>query len=104
MGNNKEILEISSIGAKIYAFAFFMNGFNIVNSGYFTYIGYAKESVLIAASRGLIFITVGIFVLPRIFDANGVWLSIPFAELITFIIAYTLMRKSYSKMNSKISS
>ena len=104
VGNNKEILEISSIGAKIYAFAFFMNGFNIVNSGYFTYIGYAKESVLIAASRGLIFITVGIFVLPRIFDANGVWLSIPFAELITFIIAYTLMRKSYSKMNSKISS
>lgn len=98
VGNNKEILEISSIGAKIYAFAFFMNGLNIVHSGYFTYIGYAKESVIVAASRGLVFISIGIFILPLIFGSNGVWLSIPFAELITFIITFRLIKISYSKM------
>lgn len=99
VGNNKEILEIATVGAKIYAFAFFMNGFNIVNSGYFTYIGNAKASVIVAACRGLIFIFIGIFILPNVFGTNGIWMSIPFAEFITIIIGFYLIKKSYITMD-----
>ncbi|MGL5345884.1 MAG: MATE family efflux transporter [Peptostreptococcaceae bacterium] len=99
VGNNKEILEIATMGAKIYAFAFFMNGFNIVNSGYFTYIGNAKESVIVAASRGLIFIFVGIFILPIMFGTNGIWMSIPFAEFVAILIGFKLMKNSYKAMD-----
>ncbi|WP_081012325.1 MATE family efflux transporter [Paraclostridium sordellii] len=50
--DNNNILNLASIGAKVYAFAFIINGFNIVNSGYFTSIGNARASVVVAASRG----------------------------------------------------
>lgn len=99
VNGNEEILNIASVGAKIYAFAFFINGFNIVNSGYFTAIGYAKESVIVASCRGLIFIIIGIFTLPTIFGINGIWMSVPFAELITLFIGIKLMKKSYKVMN-----
>ncbi len=91
--NNPDILSLATNGAKIYAFAFFMNGFNIINSGYFTAIGRAKESVIVAASRGLIFIVIGIVVLPMIFSINGVWMSVPFAEFCTAIICVKLLGK-----------
>lgn len=92
--DNPQILDLAMTGAGIYAFAFFMNGFNIVNSGYFTSIGNAKASVIVASSRGLVFIFIGIFILPMIFGVNGIWMSIPFAELCTFFIGFKLMKKS----------
>lgn len=96
-GSNKDVLELAVNGSKIYAFAFFMNGFNIVSSGYFTAIGDAKASIIIAASRGIVFIILGIIILPMILGTNGVWLTVPFAELMTFIIGLNLMKKSKSK-------
>lgn len=96
---NKEVLELAVSGSKIYAFAFFINGFNIVYSGYFTAIGDAKSSIIIAGNRGIVFIVLGILVIPLIMGINGVWLTVPFAELATFIIGLKLMKK-YSLVNS----
>lgn len=96
-GSNKDVLELAVNGSKIYAFVFFMNGFNIVNSGYFTDIGDAKASIIIAASRGIIFIILGIIILPIIFGTSGIWLTVPFAELVTLIIGLRLIKKNKLK-------
>ena len=103
VGNDKVILELAAVGAKIYAFAFLVNGFNIVNSGYFTYIDKPKESAIVAAARGLIFIGVGIFTLPFIFGSNGIWMTIPFAEIVTIVVVYLLRKKTSEeiKYNTK---
>lgn len=93
--NNQTISDMASRGAKIYALSFLMSGFNVIISGYFTYIGKAKESVIIAACRGIIFIGIGIFILPQVFQITGVWLTVPFAELFTFIISIFLLKKSF---------
>ncbi len=93
-GSNEDVLELAVSGSKIYAFAFFMNGFNIVNSGYFTAIGDAKSSIIIAGSRGIIFIILGIILLPMILGTSGVWLTVPFSEIMTFIIGLKLMKKN----------
>ena len=76
-GSNKDVLEMAVNGSKLYAFAFFFNGFNIVYSGYFTAIGKAKESIIISACRGIVFIIIGILVLPTIVNLKGVWLTVP---------------------------
>lgn len=69
------------------------NGINIINSAYFTCIGFAKESVIIALSRSLIFIVIGVMILPKAFGVSGIWMSVPFAEIITLAITYFLFRK-----------
>ncbi len=89
-------------GAKIYSIAFFMIGFNIVSSGFFTAIGGALSSILIAASRGLVWIFVGILVLPKFFGIDGVWWTFPFAEILTIVLTSILFIVFIFKQKKKI--
>lgn len=87
------LIDLTYEGAKLYATMFLLCGVNILASSYFTAIGDALKSVIISASRGLIFILVGVVTLPRFFDVTGVWLVAPFADLVTLVIVFFLCRK-----------
>ncbi|HHD2753227.1 TPA: MATE family efflux transporter [Clostridium perfringens] len=91
---NEEVLKLAIDGSKIYAFSFLICGFNIIKSGYFTSIGDARASIVIAASRGIVFIILGIIILPNLIGISGVWLTIPFAEIVTIIISMYLTKIS----------
>lgn len=93
----KSVLEMATTGAKIYGIAFLFNGVNILISSYFTAIDDPMSSIIVAASRGLLFIAVGIFILPYIFGINGIWGSIVFAEVITIIICFKLLKNRIKK-------
>lgn len=90
---NEKILEMAVGGAKLYALSFLLNGFNIVQSGYHTAVGNALISVVIAASRGIIFSTVGILILPHFLRTSGIWITPMFAETVTLILCILIMKK-----------
>lgn len=95
-----ELVKLATTGGKLYAASFLMSGFNILNSGYFTFIGKGLKSVIVAASRGVIFVSIGILILPKFLGINGIWLSVPFAELCAVIIGVVLlMEKKKSIQN-----
>lgn len=94
MNSNEIVLEIAKEGARLYAIAFLINGFNTLSACYFTAIGFAKESIIIALSKGLVFIIIGIFILPEFLGINGLWLTIPFAEALTLFICLYLNNKN----------
>lgn len=99
---NQELIELTYNGGKIYAISFIMAGFSIMVSAYFTALGNALKSMLVSSSRGLIFILVGIFILPNIFGVTGVWLVPPFADFITFFIGiFVLNLKPSNKYNAQ---
>ncbi|MGF7056905.1 MATE family efflux transporter [Brassicibacter mesophilus] len=93
-GGNNEVLNLAVSGSRIYSFTFLLCGFNIINSGYFTAIGEATGSIIISASRGIVFIILGIKILPMIIGMTGVWLTVPFAECMTFIIGMYIFKKN----------
>lgn len=90
---NTELIELTYAGAKIYGISFLICGVNILVSSYFTAIGEALKSVIVSASRGLIFILIGISTLPYLFGVTGVWLVSPFSDLITLFISFILLKK-----------
>jgi len=92
---NEDVLNLAVSGSKLYAFAFLLSWFNIIKTGYFTAIGNATASIILAASRGLIFIIIGINVLPVYMGIQGVWLTVPFAEASTLLIGLYLSKKMY---------
>ncbi len=101
--NDPALIELAVSGGRLYGIAFLMSGFNILNSGYFTFIGKGLESVLVAASRGLVFVSIGILMLPKFLGINGIWLSVPFAELCAVVIGIfllTLNKKKLAATNS----
>ena len=73
---------------------FLFAGFNILQSGYHTAVGNALVSFLISASRGIICIFIGVLVLPRFMEINGVWATVPLAEAVTIVLCGILMMKN----------
>ena len=100
--DNVELVKFAANGGKLYGIAFLLSGFSVLTSGYFTFIGKGLESVIVAASRGIIFVSIGIFVLPQFLDTNGIWLSVPFAEFMAFIISIFLLKKSSGKSKQNL--
>jgi Na+-driven multidrug efflux pump len=72
---------------------FLFDGINLLISAYLTAIQKALASMIIALSRSFIFPVLFIFTLPFLFDTQGIFLAIPMAEAVTFVIAIILFRK-----------
>ena len=96
------VLKITSIGAAVCAFAFLLNGSNILSSSFFTSLGDARTSVLVSLQRGLLFVVLGIMIYPLILEDNGVWLTVPLAEFFTFVSTIYLLRKRLKKWSVSI--
>ena len=91
------MLKITSIGASICAFAFLLNGSNILSSSFFTSLGDARTSVLVSLQRGLLFVVLGIMIYPILWGDNGIWLTVPLAEFFTFVSSMYLLKKRLNK-------
>lgn len=91
--DNKELLIFTSKAAKIYCFAYFLNGINMVMSAYFTAIENAKLSAFISALRGIIFVIMGITIFPMVWGIDGIWFTMPVAEVLTAFIGYKFIKR-----------
>ena len=92
---DSEVLQIAVLGTSIYAFAFLMNGVNILTSSYFTAMGNAQISIIISLLRGLVFVGLGIVVFPVLFGIESIWYNVPMAEACTLLVSLWLIRKSF---------
>lgn len=101
-GSEAEVVRIAAAGTSIYAFAFLINGFNILSASYFTAMANAKLSIIISLLRGLVFVSIGIYVLPRIFGIEGIWYAVPIAEALTLLVSLTLVRRSLKYHNAQL--
>lgn len=92
------LLETTVWACKIYSLAYIISGINMLASSYFTALEDAKTSALISFLRGIVFITLGIIVLPKLFGDTGIWITTAFSEVLTLIVAVSIMRKSYKRL------
>lgn len=87
------VYDIALYGFQLFSIAFIFCGLNIFTSGMFTAFSNGKVSALVSVLRTLVFVVIGLVVLPTMLGVNGVWLVIPFAEITTGIIAVIYLRK-----------
>lgn len=84
--DSRELMRITVRGINIYFIGFIIMGLNIVFGAFCQAIEYSMFSMVISISRGVGFILLGLLVLPGILSVDGVWATVPFAEVITLII------------------
>lgn len=87
------VYEIARQGFLIFQFSFLLCGFNIFASSLFTALSNGLISAIISFSRTFLFLLVGLLVLPTIFKVNGIWITIPLAELLTFVLSLVFLVK-----------
>lgn len=79
-------------GLRIFSFAFFFAGVNIFASALYTALSNGRISALISFSRTFLFTVVGIFLMVHFLQMDGLWLAIPFSELVTIIVVCFILR------------
>ncbi|ONI44158.1 multidrug transporter MatE [Candidatus Epulonipiscioides gigas] len=89
-----DVLEIAPTIIRLYCMSFLLLPFNIYATYYFQSILKANIAFIIAISRGLIISGGLILVLPMVFSAQSIWMTMPLTELIVFIFTVIVIRKS----------
>ncbi len=104
MKKGTEAYELASRGGTLFAFNYLFAGTNILASGIFTALSDGKTSALISFLRTFVFIVAAVLVLPRILGADGVWLSIPAAEVLTLTVSLPCLFSYFSKRERRMTS
>ncbi|MBO1624542.1 MATE family efflux transporter [Bacillus arachidis] len=87
-----ELLTLTVNGISLFFIQYVFLGYNIVYGEYFQSVRQTTKSVLIILSRGLLFIIPLLWIMPKLFGVNGIWLVMPAAELLTAIIVFGMNR------------
>lgn len=90
---SSDVFNLALNGLKIFSFAFLFTGLNIYASGLFTAFSNGKISAIVSFARAFVFILIGFLTLPSLFGINGLWLIVPFAELITTSLSILFIKK-----------
>ncbi len=97
VSHNPQIIKEGVLAIKIYYFAFCIVGVNTIMMYYFQSIEKSLYSTCLSLLRGIVFIFIGLVFLPKLFQITGIWLTLPLAEILTFLIFYPLKRTFESK-------
>lgn len=92
------VYDISYHGLKLFAVSFIFVGANIFASGMFTAFSNGAVSAFLSILKNLLFVIAAIAILPIFWGIDGIWFSIPAAEILSFILSavfFILYRKKY---------
>lgn len=96
--NSAPVTEMAVRGTYIFAAAFLLMGFNLFASGFFTALNDGKTSAILSLFRTLIFLILPLLILPRLWGVDGVWISMPVAEVLSILLTvfyFCRMRNKY---------
>ena len=96
--NSAPVTEMAVRGTYIFAAAFLLMGFNLFASGFFTALNDGKTSAILSLFRTLIFLILPLLIHPRLWGVDGVWISMPVAEVLSILLSvfyFRLMRNKY---------
>lgn len=85
------LVSTGSHGAKLMFLAMYLVGFQIVGSVVFQAIGKAVPAFVTAISRNVLFFLPAVLILPRFLELDGVWVSFPVADALSFVLTVLLV-------------
>jgi len=93
-----KVYSMAVRGFRLFSAGFLFMGYNIYGSAVFTALSNGKISAVLSFLRTLVFVVASALLLPMALQTDGVWLSIPLAELLGFLLTFFFLhrfRKTY---------
>ncbi|MFM2292610.1 MAG: Multidrug export protein MepA, partial [Bacteroidota bacterium] len=94
---DEKLTELAVKGLKTVMIFFPIIGFQMVTSNFFQSIGMAKKSIFLSLTRQLIFLLPCLLIFPGIWGVDGVWYSMPVADLASSVVAAILLINQFRK-------
>ncbi|MGE4434556.1 MAG: MATE family efflux transporter [Bacteroidales bacterium] len=84
---DEQLIEHAVRGLRIVMIFFPVIGFQMVTSNFFQSIGKAHKAIFLSLTRQMIFLLPCLIIFPQIWGVNGVWYSLPVADLASSVVA-----------------
>lgn len=88
---DSQLIEIASRGMRIVVMFFPIVGFQMVASNFFQSIGMAGKAIFLSLTRQVLFLIPLLLILPDFLGERGVWLSMPIADFVAFVVAAIML-------------
>ena len=92
-----ELLEMTTYAFAVYSISFFVSGYNIYASSFFTALNDGFTSATISFGRTLIFQVICVLVLPILFGPYGIWYAVIAAEIFALILSIFFLMRNRKK-------
>lgn len=97
-GKNVTVYNMALHGFRIFSISCLLVGINVYASALFTALNDGRTSAILSFCRAVVFLVVPVLVLPAIIGLDGVWVSIPFGELLSLLMVVYYFRKLRQKL------
>ena len=87
------VYEIAQNGFRLFSISFLFAGINIFTSALFTALSDGRISAIISFMRTFVFMVISLLIFPKLFSVDGIWIAIPFAEIMTVILSIIFIIK-----------
>ena len=94
---SETVVAMAVRGMFLFAPAFLLMGFNLFASGFFTALNDGRTSAILSLFRTLIFLLIPLLILPGLWGVDGVWISMPMAEVLSVLLSIFYFRHLKSK-------
>lgn len=85
------VVEMGGYAARHIFFVKYLIGFIMVGSVVFQAMGKAPQAFVTAIARPVLFLLPLVFILPRYWQLDGVWLAFPITDVLAFILVLVLL-------------
>lgn len=97
--SDEEMIEIACHALAVMTCIFPLVGFQITSTGFFMSLGMAHKAVFLSLTRQLLMVIPFLLILPHFFGVDGVWFSMPAADLMSTITVAVMIFFQLRKFN-----
>ena len=95
--HNLPIYGLAKDGFRIVTFGFIFMGFNVFASSMFTALNNGLVSGILSIARSLVFVLITVSLFSHFWGLDGVWMAIPFAEVLAIFVTVFFFKKMKTK-------
>ena len=89
--NDQELILLGRNALRFTVLAVPLTGIQVIGGGVFQALGKSVQALLLSLSRQVLVLIPLILIMPRLFGLNGVWLSFPVADTLSFLITLAFL-------------
>lgn len=93
-----ELVTVGTKAIRIVDLGLPLIGFQIIGSTVFQALGKARPAFFLSLVRQLLFLLPFILVLPHFYGLNGIWISFPISDFLSFGLATGLLFREYKRL------
>ena len=97
--DSPELIDVGANAMRLIMLMVPVVGFNIVLTSLFQALGKVIPSLILSMSREIIFLIPAILIMPQFLGLNGIWLSMPISDLLSFILSLSFYYRLTRELN-----